>query len=108
MQGNIWSQYAIDGQDGDGSIIYPYYPSKEHFCKPAQNDNDFIDCINLDGWTVDFVAGRMQGDFGEFWDGEGWQIGKDRFCSRMGVIAVARRFNCRFVGEPGNPPRTVL
>jgi Domain of Unknown Function with PDB structure (DUF3863) len=35
-QGNIWSQYAIDNQDGDGSVSYPYYPSKEHFCKPAR------------------------------------------------------------------------
>lgn len=31
VQGNIFSQYAVDNQDGDGSICYPYYPSKEHF-----------------------------------------------------------------------------
>ena len=60
-QGNIWSQYAIDNQDGDGSICYPFYPSTEHFCKPAQGANDFIDCVNLDGWTVDFLAGRRTG-----------------------------------------------
>lgn len=71
-QGNIWSQFSIDNQDGDGSVCYPYYPSKEHFCKPAQNKKDFIDCVNLDGWTVDFLAGRRQG----FVDG---------FNSRMGV-----------------------
>lgn len=71
-QGNIWSQYSIDNQDGDGSVSYPYYPSKEHFCKPAQNKNDFIDCVNLDGWTVDFLAARRAG----FADG---------FNSRMGV-----------------------
>lgn len=71
-QGNIWSQFAIDNQDGDGSVVYPYYPSKEHFCKPAQGKVDFIDCVNLDGWTTDFLAARRQG-FAE------------RFNSRMGV-----------------------
>ena len=60
-QGNIWSQYAIDNQDGDGSVCYPYYPSKEHFCKPAQSKKDFIDCVNLDGWTMDFLAARREG-----------------------------------------------
>ncbi|MCK7482623.1 MAG: DUF3863 domain-containing protein [Candidatus Moduliflexus flocculans] len=60
-QGNIWSQYAIDNQDGEGSISYPYYPSTEHFCKPAQGAEDFIDCVNLDGWTCDFLAARRQG-----------------------------------------------
>lgn len=65
-QGNIWSQFAIDNQDGDGSVSYPFYPSKEHFCKPAQGEADFIDCVNLDGWTVDFLAGRRQGRAGGF------------------------------------------
>ncbi len=60
-QGNIWSQYAIDNGDGEGSISYPYYPSTEHFCKPAQGKNDFIDCVNLDGWTVDFVNATYSG-----------------------------------------------
>jgi hypothetical protein len=71
-QGNIWSQFSIDNQDGDGSICYPYYPSKAHFCKPAQGKDDFIDCVNLDGWSVDFLAARRNG----FADG---------FNSRMGV-----------------------
>lgn len=71
-QGNIWSQFSIDNQDGDGSVVYPYYPSKEHFCKPAQNKNDFIDCVNLDGWSIDFLAGRRKGF-------------EDNFNSRMGV-----------------------
>ena len=57
-QGNIWSQYAVDNGDGEGSISYPYYPSREHFCKPAQGKKDLIDCVNLDGWTVDFLNAR--------------------------------------------------
>lgn len=65
-QGNIWSQFSIDNQDGDGSVSYPYYTSKEHFCKPAQGKQDFIDCVNLDGWTVDFLAGRRKGFEGGF------------------------------------------
>ena len=65
-QGNIWSQYAIDNQDGDGSVSYPYYPSAEHFCKPAQGKEDFIDCVNLDGWTMDFLSARRQGSSGGF------------------------------------------
>ncbi|MBT8043746.1 MAG: DUF3863 domain-containing protein [Verrucomicrobiae bacterium] len=60
-QGNIWSQYAVDNGDGEGSICYPYYPSTEHFCKPAQSRKDQIDCVNLDGWTVDFLCARIPG-----------------------------------------------
>lgn len=65
-QGNVWSQYAVDNQDADGSICYPYYPSTEHFCKPAQGQKDFIDCVNLDGWTCDFLAARRAGGSGGF------------------------------------------
>jgi len=65
-QGNIWSQYGIDNGDGDGSVCYPYYPSKEHFLKPAQSSRDFIDCVNLDGWTCDFLAARRPGFEGGF------------------------------------------
>jgi len=64
VQGQIWSQYDVDGQDGDGGIIYPYYPSKDHFLKPAQGPrggNDFVDIVNVDGWTVDFFAARKRG-----------------------------------------------
>jgi hypothetical protein len=60
-QGNIWSQHAIDNGDGDGSISYPYYPSREHFLKPAQGRKDLIDCVNLDGWTCDFLTARRSG-----------------------------------------------
>ncbi len=75
-QGNIWSQYAVDNGDGEGSICYPYYPSREHFCKPAQGKEDFIDCVNLDGWTVDFLCARIPGS--KMVDGERWR-------SRQGV-----------------------
>ncbi len=75
-QGNIWSQYAVDNGDGEGSIAYPYYPSREHFCKPARGKDDFIDCVNLDGWTVDFLAARIPGS--RKVDGERWR-------SRQGV-----------------------
>jgi len=75
-QGNIWSQYAVDNGDGEGSIAYPYYPSREHFCKPAQGKKDLIDCVNLDGWTVDFLAARVPGS--KIVDGERWR-------SRQGV-----------------------
>ena len=60
-QGNIWSQFAVDNGDGEGSISYPYYPSREHFCKPAQGKEDLIDCVNLDGWTIDFLNATYPG-----------------------------------------------
>lgn len=71
-QGQIWSQHGIDNGDGDGGICYPYYPSREHYLKPAQSKADFIDCVCLDGWTCDFLSARR----------EGFQGG---FNSRMGV-----------------------
>ena len=60
----IWSQHAIDGGGADGSVSYPYYPSTQHFCKPAQGQEDFIDCVNLDGWTTDFICARRTGAMG--------------------------------------------
>jgi hypothetical protein len=71
-QGQIWSQHAIDNGNGDGGICYPYYPSREHYLKPAQSKADFIDCVCLDGWTCDFLAARRDGF-------------KDGYNSRMGV-----------------------
>jgi hypothetical protein len=75
-QGNIWSQYAVDNGDGEGSICYPYYPSRTHFCKPAQGKDDLIDIVNLDGWTVDFLCARIPGS--RIVNGERWR-------SRQGV-----------------------
>ncbi|QJU55743.1 DUF3863 domain-containing protein [Herbiconiux sp. KACC 21604] len=60
VQGNIWSQFDIDLQDGDGSVAYPYRPSRAHFLRPARGD-DRIDVAMLDGWTVDLVAARAAG-----------------------------------------------
>jgi len=65
-QGQIWSQHGIDHGDGDGGICYPYYPSREHYLKPAQGPADFIDCVCLDGWTCDFLAARREGFQGGF------------------------------------------
>jgi hypothetical protein len=65
-QGQIWSQHGIDNGDGDGGICYPYYPSREHYLKPAQTPADFIDCVCLDGWTCDFLAARRNGFEGGF------------------------------------------
>ncbi len=64
-QGQIWSQHGIDNGDGDGGICYPYYPSKEHYLKPAQGRADFIDCVCLDGWTCDFLTARREGFRGQ-------------------------------------------
>jgi len=65
-QGQIWSQHAIDYGDGDGGIVYPYYPSREHYLKAAQGKADFVDCVCLDGWTCDFLAARRDGFQGGF------------------------------------------
>jgi hypothetical protein len=65
-QGQIWSQHGIDNGDGDGGICYPYYPSREHYLKPAQGPANFIDCVCLDGWTCDFLAARRNGFEGGF------------------------------------------
>jgi hypothetical protein len=65
-QGQIWSQHGIDNGDGDGGICYPYYPSREHYLKPAQGQSDFIDCVCLDGWTCDFFTARREGFRGGF------------------------------------------
>lgn len=65
-QGQVWSQHGIDNGDGDGGVCYPYYPSKEHYLKPAQGRADFIDCVCLDGWTCDFFTARREGFEGKF------------------------------------------
>jgi hypothetical protein len=65
-QGQIWSQHGIDNGDGDGGICYPYYPSREHYLKPAQSSADFVDCVCLDGWTCDFLTARRDGFQGGF------------------------------------------
>jgi hypothetical protein len=83
IQGQIWSQYDIDGQDGDGGILYPYYSSKNHFLKPAQDKRggeDFLDVVNIDGWSMDFFAARLKG------------MGKEHN-SRVGIGPIETRIN---------------
>lgn len=60
VQGNIWSQFDIDLQDGDGSLAYPYFPSRQNFVVPGQGD-DRVGIPTFDGWTVDLVAARTAG-----------------------------------------------
>lgn len=78
VQGNIWSQFDIDLQDGDGSIAYPYYPSRRHFLAPGRGA-DRIPAVTLDGWTVDLVAARSAG-MSSLGGGEG-----EAFNSRLGL-----------------------
>jgi len=84
-QGQIWSQHGIDNGDGDGGICYPYYPSREHYLKPAQGKADFIDCVCLDGWTCDFLAARRQGFEGGFNSRLG--VGPIESVGNMGTVA---------------------
>src|ERR1035437_2301358 len=84
-QGQIWSQHGIDNGDGDGGICYPYYPSREHYLKPAQGATDFVDCVCLDGWTCDFFAARREGFQGGFNSRMG--VGPIETVGNLGTIA---------------------
>jgi hypothetical protein len=87
-QGQIWSQHGIDNGDGDGGICYPYYPSREHYLKPAQGAADFIDCVCLDGWTCDFLPARRNGFDGGFNSRMG--VGPIETVGNLGVEAGRR------------------
>ena len=65
-QATIFSQFNIDYGDGDGGSPYPYYPSTSHYLRPAQGPEDQVDCVVLDGWTVDLLAARRNGFAGGF------------------------------------------
>ena len=84
-QGQIWSQHGIDHGDGDGGICYPYYPSREHYLKPAQGAADFIDCVCLDGWTCDFLTARREGFEGKFNSRLG--VGPIESVGNLGIVA---------------------
>jgi hypothetical protein len=87
-QGQIWSQHGIDHGDGDGGICYPYYPSREHYLKPAQGAADFIDCVCLDGWTCDFLTARRDGFEGKFNSRLG--VGPIESVGNLGIVAGRR------------------
>jgi hypothetical protein len=87
-QGQIWSQHSIDNGDGDGGICYPYYPSREHYLKPAQGAADFIDCVCLDGWTCNFLSARRNGFDGGFNSRMG--VGPIETVGNLGVEAGRR------------------
>ena len=87
-QGQIWSQHGIDHGDGDGGICYPYYPSREHYLKPAQGHADFIDCVCLDGWTCDFLTARREGFEGKFNSRLG--VGPIESVGNLGTVAGRR------------------
>jgi hypothetical protein len=87
-QGQIWSQHGIDNGDGDGGICYPYYPSRQHYLKPAQGPADFIDSVCLDGWTCDFLTARREGFEGKFNSRLG--IGPIESVGNLGTIAGRR------------------
>jgi hypothetical protein len=87
-QGQIWSQHGIDHGDGDGGICYPYYPSREHYLKPAQGPADFIDCVCLDGWTCDFLTARREGFEGKFNSRLG--VGPIESVGNLGTVAGRR------------------
>jgi hypothetical protein len=87
-QGQIWSQHGIDNGDGDGGICYPYYPSREHYLKPAQGKDDFVDCVCLDGWTCDFLAARRNGFEGGFNSRMG--VGPIETVGNLGTVAGRR------------------
>jgi hypothetical protein len=87
-QGQIWSQHGIDHGDGDGGICYPYYPSREHYLKPAQGAADFIDCVCLDGWTCDFLTARREGFEGKFNSRLG--VGPIESVGNLGTVAGRR------------------
>ena len=87
-QGQIWSQHGIDHGDGDGGICYPYYPSRQHYLKPAQGAADFIDCVCLDGWTCDFLTARREGFEGKFNSRLG--VGPIESVGNLGIVAGRR------------------
>jgi hypothetical protein len=87
-QGEIWSQHGIDNGDGEGGICYPYYPSREHYLKPAQGKSDFVDCVCLDGWTCDFLTARREGFQGGFNSRLG--VGPIESVGNLGITAGRR------------------
>jgi len=59
---HCWSQEAVDNLSSEGSIMYPYYPSRRHYLKPAKSREDMIDILMLDVISLDLVTARLRMD----------------------------------------------
>ena len=81
----IWSQHAIDGGGADGSPSYPFYPSTQHFCKPAQTSADFINSsISTDGRSISSVPAKAVPSIEAHWVQQSPRRRPPRDLHRMG------------------------
>ena len=88
-QGQIWSQHGIDNGDGDGGICYPYYPSREHYLKPAQGARTLSTaCAWMAGRAIFWRRGER--DF-RVDSTAGWAWDRSRRWADLGQAADARR-----------------
>lgn len=59
VSGQCWSQYGVDHMSMEGSVPYPYYPSRRHFLVPGRNKDDQLDVPLLDVISLDPVTARF-------------------------------------------------
>jgi hypothetical protein len=100
-QGNIWSQHAVDNGDGDGSISYPYYPSTEHFCKPARGEHRMLDaffCAFSKGLRGFLCRKDDNCKIDPFW--QGMDGGINRKAQKLSPFRVDEiQVPCKFIGQ---------